>query len=230
MNKIPYYLGGYNILKLKPINFGILEGKISHTCSSCINFSVFDSWFQSWTKQNLDENQKRELNLDDKKIQEIQEWTESKFDNLANLFTNLEEAKEFKSKFLNDIPNLEIYSINFAENETNLLIEDFAEGININDYNYNNGNFVLRENLMKRIPENQNEEFLGYDLIGVDCDGSFHSIICYNPDEIEQKFGLQLNENGLYNKINETPELRKFLNNEVFDPLPSYICKVNKVS
>ena len=111
MNNIPYYLGGYNIIKLKPLSFGILKGEISHTCSRCINFSIFDTWFQSWAKHDLEEHQKKKLNLDDVKIKEIKKWTESRFDTLANLFHNLEEVKEFKSLFLKDVPNLKIYRV-----------------------------------------------------------------------------------------------------------------------
>ncbi|AZA48517.1 hypothetical protein EG346_10110 [Chryseobacterium carnipullorum] len=119
MTNIPHYLGGYNIIKLKPISFGALQGKTSHTCSSCINFSIFDSWTQSWVKQNLGKTQQAELNINDEKIKEIQKWTEAKFDNLANLFPTLEDAKEFKNLFLENIPDLGIYSINFSEIDAN---------------------------------------------------------------------------------------------------------------
>ncbi|MGX9987611.1 hypothetical protein [Soonwooa purpurea] len=183
MTNIPYYLGGYNIIKLKPIDFGILNGKISHTCSSCINFSIFDTWTQSWVKQGLDENEKKELNLNDEKIEKIQKWTESKFDSLANLFTTFEDAKEFKNLFLKDICDLEIYSINFSETDANLLIKEFGEGIGTENYNYNNGDFVLRKNLLNKFLENPNETFLGFDIIGVECDGSFHSFICNDASE-----------------------------------------------
>ncbi len=231
MTNIPQILGGYNIIKLKPLNYGVLKGKISHSCSSCINFSIFDSWFQSWTKQDLDETQKKELNLSDEKIKDIQKWTESKYDNLANLFRNLQEAKEFKNLFLKSVPNLEIYSINFSEKDANLLIEEFAENVGTENYNYNKGDFVLRKNLLNSIPENQNEKFLGFDIIGIECDGSFHSFLCNNAsNKLKEKFGLDLNEFGLYDEIEDTDELRKFLTNEdYFEPVPYYICKVKKV-
>jgi len=231
MTKISYYLGGYNIIKLKPIDFGFLNGKISHTCSSCINFSIFDSWTQSWVKQNLDDNEKSQLKINDEKILEIQNWTDSKFQNLAKLFPNLDLANEFKNLFLKDIQDLEIYSINFSETDSNLLIEEFREGFHTNDYNYNNGDFILRNNLQKKISENHNEKVMGFDLIGVECDGSFHSFHCNDASEIlNVKFGLKLNEFGLYDEISDTIELREFLKDEDhFEPVPYYICKVKKV-
>ena len=231
MINIPYYLGGYQIIKLKPINYGALKGETANTCSGCINFSIFDSWAQSWTKQNLDQEQKQELKLDEQKIIEIQKWTEAKFENLANLFTNLEDATAFKNCFLSDIPDLEIYSINFSEKDKNLLIEEFAEGMNTETFNYNNGDFNLRKNLLKNFPENKDEIFLGFDLIGVECDGSFHSFICTNAsEELKVKFGLGLNEYGLFDTINDSDELRNFLLDEkFFEPVPYYICKVKKL-
>lgn len=232
MENILHYLGGYNIIKLRPMNFGVLQGKISHTCSSCINFSIFDSWTQSWAKQDLDKTLKDELDINEEKIKEIQKWTEAKFDNLANLFPTLRDAKEFRNLFLKDIPDLEIYSINFSKKDTNLLIEEFAEGFHANDYNYNNGDFVLRKNLLNKIPENSNEKFIGFDLIGVECDGSFHSFLCSNASEkLNNQFGLELNEFGLYDEISDTPELRELLRDEnYFEPVPYYICKVKKNS
>ena len=179
----------------------------------------------------VDETQKKELNLSDEKIKDIQKWTESKYDNLANLFRNLQEAKEFKNLFLKSVPNLEIYSINFSEKDANLLIEEFAENVGTENYNYNKGDFVLRKNLLNSIPENQNEKFLGFDIIGIECDGSFHSFLCNNAsNKLKEKFGLDLNEFGLYDEIEDTDELRKFLTNEdYFEPVPYYICKVKKV-
>ena len=214
------------------MNFGFLKDKISHTCSSCINFSIFDSWTQSWVKQSLDESEKQELNLSDEKIKEIKKWTESKFDNLPNLFQNLQDAKEFKNLFLNNVPNLEIYSINFSEIDTYLLINEFAEEVGTENYNCNNGDFVLRKNLLNKIFENENEKFIGFDLIGVECDGSFHSFLCGDTSEIlNEKFGLTLNEFGLFDKIIDTIELREFLKNEdYFEPVPYYICKVKKLN
>ena len=66
MNETEFYLAGYQILKLKPLEYGSLKGQIIHTWSSCINFSIFDSWCQSWTKDKLSNQDKFDLNLNDK--------------------------------------------------------------------------------------------------------------------------------------------------------------------
>ncbi len=232
MNEVQYYLGGYQIIKLKPLNYGTLKGEIVHTCSSCINFSIFDSWCQSWTTDNLSDKDKAVLNLNENKIKEIQQWTNENFDNIPNLFPNLEYAKEFKNKFLSKSNDLEIYSINFSEKDTNLLIDDFRENFHNNDYNYNNGNFCLRNNLLKKTHEKNDEILLGYDIIGVECDGSFHSFHCNDMSSIlEQKFNLILNEYKLFDEIKNLKELRHFLEDDnYFEPVPYYICKVKKIN
>jgi hypothetical protein len=56
------------------------------------------------------------------------------------------------------------------------------------------GLFGLRENLQKKIEEKDDptEEFLGYDFIGVENDGSFHSFYCHNiRDKIVDKFSFK---------------------------------------
>jgi hypothetical protein len=56
------------------------------------------------------------------------------------------------------------------------------------------GLFGLRENLQKKIEEKDDptEKFLGYDFIGVENDGSFHSFYCRNiRDKIVDKFSFK---------------------------------------
>ncbi|AZA48516.1 hypothetical protein EG346_10105 [Chryseobacterium carnipullorum] len=85
--------------------------------------------------------------------------------------------------------------------------------------------------MLNKIPENSNEKFIGFDLIGVECDGSFHSFLCNNTSEnLNIQFGLELNEFELYDEVFDTPKLRKFLGDEnYFEPVPYYICKVKKL-
>ena len=90
------------------------------------------------------------MNLNDENIKKIQKWNDEKFENISNLFPSLELAIEFKRKFLNNKADFIIYSINFSEKDSNLLFNDFREDFHKNDYNFNNGNFCLRKNLLKK--------------------------------------------------------------------------------
>ncbi|MBK9025835.1 MAG: hypothetical protein IPL69_18220 [Saprospiraceae bacterium] len=113
------------------------------------------------------------------------------------------------------------------------MISDFAEGNNTEEFNFNNGDFGLRKNLLLRIEEDQNisEEFLGYDFIGIECDGSFHSFYCHDiTNNLVDKFSLKLNSYGLFEKLEKPNEIREYLNSEEtgLEPVPWYIVKVKR--
>ena len=228
-----HYNGGHYLIKTEPIDFGADKDKVVGTCSRCINFSVFDNWCLSWMSDKLDEREKIELELTDKKIEEIQNWTDSRFDNGSNVFPDLKTAIEFKDLFFKSRNDILIYSLYFPETDTNFLIDEFAEGKNTNEFNYNNGNFGLRNNLIKRAEEidDINEELLGYDFIGVECDGSFHSFHCHDITKtLIDKFSLTLNANGLFDKPERPIEIREYLNDPKtgLEPVPWYIVKVKR--
>ena len=228
-----HYYGGHYLIKTKPIDFGADKKKVVGTCSRCINLSVFDNWCLSWMSDKLDRKEKIELGLTDQKIEEIHKWTDSRFDNGSNVFPDLKTAIEFKDLFFNLINDIEIFSLFFSETDTDLLISDFSEGNNTTEFNYNNGDFGLRKNLIKRKEEGQdpNEELLGYDFIGVECDGSFHSFYCHDiTNTLIDKFSLTLNSFGLFDKPEHPTEIREYLNEPQtgLEPVPWYLVKVKR--
>jgi len=75
------------------------------------------------------------------------------------------------------------------------------------------------------------EEFLGYDFIGIECDGSFHSFYCHDiTNNLVDKFSLNLNSYGLLEKLEKPNEIREYLNSEKtgLEPVPWYIVKVKR--
>lgn len=228
-----YYKGGYYLIKTKPIHFGADINKVVFTCSQCINFSVFNHWCFSWINGTLDEVEKKELELTDEKIKTIQDWAAGRFDNGANVFPDFSMAQEFKQKFFKSRQDIEMYVLCFPELDANLLIDDFSEGKNTTAFNFNNGKFELRNNLLKGVEENSNinEELLGYDFIGVECDGSFHSFYCHDITQaLIDEFSLKLNTNGLFDKPEKPDEIRAYLNSAKtgLTSVPWYIVKVKK--
>lgn len=228
-----HYNGGYYLIKRKPIDFGADKNKVVGTCSRCINFSIFDNWCLSWMNDKLDNEEKKELELTEEKIHEIQNWTDSRFNNGSNVFPDLKTAQEFKYNFFKSRNDIEIFALYFPETDTDCLIQEFAEGQNTKEFNYNNGDFGLRNNLSKRTEERDdiNEEFLGYDFIGVECDGSFHSFYCHDITKtIIDKFTLTLNTNGLFNEPERPNEIREYLNDPEtgLEAVPWYIVKVKR--
>lgn len=227
-----YYNAGYFLMKLKKINFGSDKNSIVHTCSGCINVLAFDYWCLSWTNNKLNIKEKLELGLTDEMIIEIQNWTDKRFNeneiNWGNAFPNLETALTYKKQFFNNNNDINIYTIYFSEQDINSIIYEFESD------NLNNGNFALMYNLLNKIVENDNgnEEFIGYDFIGVECDGSFHSIYCHDiTKELINRFELKLNKFGLFENIKNFEKIKEYLNDPktLLEPVPWFIVKTKRI-
>lgn len=230
-----HYLAGYYLIKLKPIDFGDDKNKIIWTCSQCINYSAFDNWCLSWTHDKPGKEEKKALNLTDEAIRLIQNWTDNRFDKLVNGFPDLSTANEFKNLFYDSRQDIEVLALYFPKQDAELLIDDFSEGNNVDVFNYNNGNLEIRKHLQTGIEEkaDPNEEFLGYDFIGVECDGSFHSFYCSNvTKELTNKCKLSTNGFGLFDKVEDIDAVRLYLNDpgSFLEPLPYYVVKVKRVN
>ena len=231
----PYYFGGYYLLRPKPIDFGSDKGKFTQTTSACINEALVDTWVYSWSIQSkkMLKQVKKDFRLDDSSIRQIQVWGDKKFE-LGKLqwvdnFPDLETALEFKQTFLRHLSNTHIYSIYLSSTDSEDLIKEFK-----NEQN-NQGDFGLRQNLLLKIQEKENpkEILLGYDLIGVEIGGTYHTFYCNNAtQELIDKFHLSLNEYGLFNEIEDWRPIIEYLNDEKngFEPVPWYVAKTKLVT
>lgn len=226
----PYYLGGYYLMKPKPIDFGADKEKIALTCSGCINTLVFDYWCM--TSGGPDEQEQLLLGLNKEKITSIKNWTNEKYINgtikYGNTFPDLQTAKTFKKLFFSELNDVNIYAIYLSETDTNRSIENFATEPN------NQGDCGLRHNLEKRIEENINEseEFVGYDFIGIEGDGGFHSFYCHDiNNDLISRFSLKINRYGLFDKIEDATAIKAYLNNPAapVEPVPWYIAKTKRL-
>lgn len=226
-----YYLGGYYLIKLKSIvYFGETKPRVLYTCSHCFNKYLFDYWCLS--NYEPDETDKFELGLTDEKIQAIKEWSGDKYDlgliKWGNTFSDLETAETFKNLFFSDLPDTYIYSIYLSETDTDSFLTDFY------DNGFDKGNFALYYNLTEKIAEeiNPNEELIGYDFIGVDIGGSFHSFYCHGiGNELAEKFSLQFNQFGLFDEVKQPELVRDYLNapGAPVEPVPWYIAKTKRM-
>jgi hypothetical protein len=227
-----YLNAGYFIVKTKAINFGSDLHRVVETCSGCINFAVFDYWCLSWTSDELGEKEKNELKLTDEKIDQIQTWTDELFDKKiitwGNALPSLEIALTFKNLFFADQDEINIYTIYFSEPDANALIAGF-EG-----EQYNHGDFALRHNLLNRIEEvdSEDELFVGYDFIGVELEGSFHSFYCHDmTGMLINTFNLKLNQFGLFDTLPDSQAISDYLNGPEsgVEPVPWYIVKTKRI-
>ena len=178
------------------------------------------------------EQVEKNFNFDGNNIKEIQVWADKKFEanklQWIDNFADLETAKEYKNTFLSHLTDVHIYSNYLSLTDSANLIEEFKNG------RENQGDFGLRQNLLLKIEEkdNLNERLIGYDLIGVEAGGSFHTFYCNEgAEELIEKFHLELNDNGLFNQIEDWTPVKEYLNDETngFEPVPWYVVKTKMV-
>ena len=226
-----YYIGAYYLIKLRRLEYGKIKNSTIHTCSRCINDSYFDSWSISWSNdaQSSLSEIKSNFNLTDNKISDIQNWADRKFEDKRigwiNTFSDLETLEEYKNKFFSEDKDALVMSINFPEEERKEFLQVFTKE---SDY----GEIGISINLESPKLENQDEEEIGYDLIGIEMGGDFHSFHCHDiSEDLIEKFGIKLNEFGLIENTNNWKEIVAYMNDEKneFEPVPWFFVKVKKV-
>ena len=229
-----YFLGAYYLLKLKPLDFGEFKGQKILTGSRCLNESYFDTWSLSWAgdgKHNLSEAE-TEFGVTETEINEIQKWSDIKFreNHLGwiNTFNDLETLIEYKTKFFNNTFDFDAIGIYFPENSLQDFIAEFeTQSESIGEIG------ILTCLKQQKTEQSEGEEFVGYDLIGVEATGSYHSFQCYgNIEEIVDKFDLTLNHQGLINEFENKQALLKYANSPEsgLPSVPWYLVKVKKVN
>jgi len=228
-----YYLGGYYLTKLKPKSYGDDKGDFIYTCSECINDHILDIWSYSWTTDNnkqIDEI-KKNYQFTDQQIIEIRNWVDKNFNEnkigFLNVFTDLETAIEYKDKFFSQLDDIKIFALYFDTKERADILEEFKP------QSEKMGDIGLRVTLLKEIEENANEVFIGFDYIGVEIGGSFHTFHCHDiGEELSDKFGLTLNNFGLFDGDVNSKQVLDYLNDEEngCEPVPWFIVKTKLVT
>ena len=230
-----YYFGGYYLVQLKPIDFGSSISQTVYTCSNCINNSLVDNWSYSWVNDNNNgiKDVYHKFEIDSLKLLAIRNWVDEKFDanrvGWVDVFADLETAESYKQTFFSHLNDIVIMSIYLSENERNDLLDEFKpqkEG---------QGSIGLYQNLIKGIieDESKNEEFIGFDLIGVEYSGDFHTFYCHDiSNDLINKFGLEINSYGLLNDSDNWESILNHMNDEKtgLEPVPWFSAKIKLVS
>lgn len=228
-----FYFGGYYLIKLRKANFGSIKNQEIMTCSSCINDTLFDSWSMSWTTpiENQIKDIREELKISEEKQIKIQKWSDKKFEEKKigwqQVFSDYETIKEYSDKFFTHIKEKEILKILFPENERRDFLTEFAP--EKKEY----GTLGIYDNLIEGIidEETENEEFIGFDLIGVELGGDFHTFHCHDlANDLKNKFELEINRFGLIEEIKNPQKVINYMNNEGngFEPVPWYVVKIKR--
>ncbi len=228
-----FYFGGYYLIKPRKADFGSTKNKRFLTCSSCINDTLIDTWAISWATPI--EHQIKELRekfgISVEKRLEIQNWADKKLEENRigwhQVFSDLETVNEYGDKFFSHILEKEILQILFSEEERKFFLDEFTP--EKKEY----GTLGIYDNLKRKIIEEESdeEEFIGFDLIGVELGGDFHSFHCHDiANQLIDEFGIELNKYGLIKEIANHKEIITYMNDEEngFEPVPWFLVKVKK--
>ena len=233
--KMKYYFGGYCFMKMQPLKFGSHFDSLVYSASDCINDNLVGTWAYTWTTNNnagIDQI-KNEFLISDNTVSEIRQWIDKKFEEKKigwhDLFAEIETVIEYKQKFYSHLTDLKIFALYFNEAEANCLIQEF------NPIGDKEGAIGLHQILSEKIVEKEsvNEKTIGFDLIGVEFGGDFHSFHCHDLGKnLSVKFGLTLNNSGLFEPHFNWKPVLDYLNNEEngFEPVPWFVVKVNLIT
>ncbi|TFF36888.1 hypothetical protein [Mucilaginibacter psychrotolerans] len=229
-----YYLGGYYLLDLKAANFGSFNGQYIHTASTCINDSMLDGWSYSWAGGNNKADITKIMstyNISAETISELQVWVDKNLEagkiGWPNLFSDRETLETYQNKFFFGHDDLKIVPVYFNEIETVELIDNFTPQNGISGIG-------LYTNLLNRIPENseQDEELIGYDLIGIEWSGDYHTFHCHDLLKVlDEQFNVKVNKFGLLEPLDNWEPLLNYMNDEEngFEPVPWFVVKMKIV-
>lgn len=202
--------------------------------SDCINKSLLGSWSYSWITQNNAQIEKiiHEYRINDETVPALRKWVDKAFDEhrvgWINLFREVTDARDYKHQFFTQLPDVFIAAIYFSASESEALQQEFKPS------DIGTGAIGLCDTLNQGIAENElsTEMFIGFDIIGVEMDGSFHSFYCHDISaELVERFDLQINEYGLFEDSKNWQPVLDYMNDEQngFEPVHWFICKVKLV-
>src|SRR6185312_4210057 len=225
-----YYLGGYYLIRPRPIEFGSQASKRVYNCSDCINDSLLDHWSYGWTTDNNRniEHIKERYTLTSDQIISIRDWVDKAFEKKRigwiDVFRDLDTVLEYREMFFKHIPGLQILILYFEEAEMDAIVKEFKPK------KEKEGACGLYENLNRKVieVESGSEFLIGFDIIGIESGGGFHTFHCHDlADNISQRFSLQINGRGLFTSIGNPTEVAEYMNDPEngFEPVPWFICK-----
>ncbi|MGD9588872.1 MAG: hypothetical protein AB7Q37_02600 [Pyrinomonadaceae bacterium] len=229
-----YYLGGYYLVLLRPTSFGASPGRLINTASECLSENLIGHWAYPWDKPARKDSAGAEaaLNLEKSKVDAIREWVGAK--TTANsigwqsVFLDVQTAIEYRERFFPDLDGVSLLGLYFSENESAEILNEFKPE------SKGSGEIGIYQMLLKQLPEveGSRQKLLGFDLVGIEYGGDFHSFHCHDmAGELSNRFGLVLNRFGLFNEVSDWQPVLDYMNDEETgcEPVPWFAVKVKLI-
>ncbi|WP_289056126.1 hypothetical protein [Carboxylicivirga marina] len=190
-----------------------------------------DTFARPWTIQKDEkEDIVKNFNIDYDTIKHIHSWTD-KMDieneiGFPDLFYSIDSARQYRDSFFSHLKECMIIGIYLPQTEMDNLIKEFEpQGEKM-------GEIGLRYRLRKKEIENDNGKLIGYDMIGIESGGGFHTFHCHDLyNDLKRDLEIEINENGLINSDSKWNELVDYMNDDDkgFEPVPWYFAKVKLI-
>jgi len=226
------FLAGYFPLVIKAIDKSddLIDGYPAIlSCSQCLNENILSPFIDCCENGSQEDKQKildrfgLSHQMHDQLFEKVGHLKSLGKVGVPNVFLDRSDAVDFIKSLKRGEVNARLLSLSFEEPECSNYLDDFSVN---NDY------WSINRSLARRIAEPCAEKLLGYDLIGFESNGLFHSFHCNNLCEtIFKRFGLQTNAFGLYNRGEILHDVVEWLNcgDAPCEPLPWYFGKVCEV-
>ncbi|MBM7653001.1 hypothetical protein [Neobacillus cucumis] len=168
-----------------------------------------------WSSSNEEKRiYAEQLNISQDTYVEIEKWIEDKFEagifGFPQVFSTIELAREFLSKFLSHLSDYKIIGIGLTEERVEEFIE-YEESLNKQEENL----YGIEKLLINRIPiEEKDSKIMGYEVLGFES-GTFHSYLCNGLEkDFNKHFKFTLNQNGLIPSLEEANRYCDYSNDD----------------
>lgn len=213
-----YILGGYFIVSPKKRPDYIDKGLIPETilsASKCLTDFYPDISVLWGNSKEAKQKYAQQLNISQGTFEEMEKWVGENFSDrikagtLAyyNVFTTIDIAREFLSKFLSHLIEAKIIGIGLTEE----YVEEFIKFEN----NPEEKQYGIEQLLLRRIPiEESDSKLLGYEVLGFEG-VEFHSYLCSGLEkDYKNHYGFTINENGFISTLEEAIRFCDYFNDE----------------
>lgn len=145
-------------------------------------------------------------------------------------FDDIESTEEYRQTFFSHLEDIKTFAIYFDEKEASDILKEFSPKSD------NEGEIGICHLLKLKIEEqatDERESLIGYDLIGIEFGGGFHTFHCHDiGKELSDKFGLTLNSFGLFDDCADWKPVLDYLNDEEngCEPVPWFVAKTKLIT
>lgn len=216
-----FYVGGYYLVQGHEMPTWMREDQLPvklWTVSPCICEIYPDSWVFSWSSSSSD-NYQRDLRLDNEGMNSLQALADKLMSQeelgWPNVFLDIVVARNFYHQYLKHIPDIKLLSIALSEPYLSEFVEENRPGPNM-------GEGGVYKKLLQRHLRDNNAIVRGFEVLGDEYGGQFHSFICNSlQTDYSEELNIALNQNGMIDNYEDAIRAAEYTNLDEVGAEPS---------